>query len=467
MEQGFPLSPAAERALSLLHGAGHEAWVVGGCVRDALLGQIPKDYDITTSALPEETKAVFAGFRLIETGLKHGTVTVLMDGEPLEITTYRVDGGYTDARHPDGVTFTRSLREDAARRDFTVNAMAYDREHGVRDFFGGKADLQAGILRCVGDPDRRFTEDALRILRGLRFASVLGFSLEGETEAAARRNRDLLGRLSAERVAAELGKLLCGPGAGRILTAYPDILGVVLPELLPMAGYDQKNDHHCYDLLTHTAVVVDSVPPVLSLRLAALLHDMGKPRCFSMGEDGQGHFYGHASVSGEMAEDICRRLRLSNSLREQVVTLVRHHDGVIAEDTGVIRRRLNRLGEENFFALLDLQRGDTMGLAPAYRDRLPRFRRVEALAREALAEKGCLSLKDLAVNGHDLMALGYRGKGVGTALNLLLEGVLEERFPNRREALFEALTKFSPEITGKTGEKTGENPCNPKESGRM
>lgn len=442
-ERNFPLSPAAERAMDILHRAGYEAYAVGGCVRDALLGQTPKDYDITTSALPEETKAAFAGFRLIETGLKHGTVTVLMDGEPLEITTYRVDGGYSDARHPDGVTFTRSLREDAARRDFTINAMACDREHWVQDFFGGEADLKAGILRCVGDPDRRFTEDALRILRGLRFASVLGFSIEKETENAARRHKELLTKISAERVAVELGKLLCGPGAGKILTAYPDILGVVLPELLPMAGYDQRNDHHCYDLLTHTAAVVDSVPPVLSLRLAALFHDMGKPVCFSLGEDGQGHFYGHAHVSCEMAEEICRRLRLSNDLRERVVTLVRHHDTVIEEDAGIIRRRLNKLGEETFFALLDLQRGDTMGLAPAYRDRLPRFDRVEALAREILAEKGCLTLRDLAVNGHDLLALGYRGREVGRLLDFLMEGVLEERFPNERDALLSELQKFS------------------------
>lgn len=463
-ERNFPLSPAAERAMDLLHRAGYEAFAVGGCVRDALLGQTPKDYDITTSALPTETKAVFAGFHLIETGLKHGTVTVLIDGEPLEITTYRVDGGYPDSRHPDGVTFTRSLREDAARRDFTVNAMAYDREHGVQDFFGGEADLKGKTLRCVGDADRRFTEDALRILRCLRFASVLGFSIEKETENAARRHKELLTKISAERVAVELGKLLCGSGAGKILRRYPDILGVVLPELLPMVGYDQRNEHHCYDLLTHTAVVVDSVPPVLPLRLAALFHDMGKPRCFSMGEDGQGHFYGHAHLSGEMAENICRRLRLSNDLRERVVTLVRCHDTVIEEDSRLIRRRLNRLGEENFFALLDLQRGDTMGLAPAYRDRLPRFDRVEALARELLAGEGCLTLRDLAVNGHDLLALGCRGKAVGQGLTYLLEGVLEERFPNEREALFTALTKKFSETPAEMGEKTTENPCNTKEN---
>ncbi|MBR5533460.1 MAG: tRNA nucleotidyltransferase, partial [Ruminiclostridium sp.] len=226
------MSSQAALALELLRVAGHEAWIVGGCVRDHLLGITPKDYDITTSALPEETKAVFSGFSVIETGIRHGTVTVMMEGEPLEITTYRVDGGYTDARHPDQVTFTRSLREDAARRDFTMNAMAYAPGEGIQDFFGGQADVQAGIIRAVGDPAVRFQEDALRILRGIRFAAVLGFALEPETEQAARQYAPLLQKVSAERIAQELGKLLCGKYAGRILATYPDILGQFIPELL-------------------------------------------------------------------------------------------------------------------------------------------------------------------------------------------------------------------------------------------
>ncbi|MCF0123086.1 MAG: HD domain-containing protein [Ruminiclostridium sp.] len=451
----FFLSPAASRGLALLREAGHEAWVVGGCVRDMLLGQIPKDYDITTSARPEETKAVFTGYRIIETGLRHGTVTVILDGEPLEITTYRVDGDYSDARHPDGVTFTRSLREDAARRDFTMNAMAYAPGEGLQDFFGGQADILDARIRAVGDPVRRFQEDALRILRGLRFASVLGFSLEEATEAAARQEAGRLGQISAERVSAELGKLLTGRDAGRILRAYPDILGQILPELLPMVGFNQRNVHHCYDLLTHTAEAVNHVPPELHLRLAMLLHDVGKPLCFSIGEDGQGHFYGHARESARLAGEILRRLRFPNQLREKVETLVRYHDAVLEEDPRILRRWLNRLGEETFFDLILIQRGDTATLAPAYRGRAAHFERLEALAREILAEEPCLQVKDLAVNGRDLMALGLEGREIGNALRFLLDQVLEGKLPNERTCLLENLPESCrgtpPDDRGKNG----------------
>lgn len=438
----FPLSPQAAEALARLHAAGHEAWVVGGCVRDVLLGQQPKDYDITTSALPEETKGVFSDCHVIETGIRHGTVTVVLGDEPLEITTYRVDGGYSDARHPDGVTFTRSLREDTARRDFTMNAMAYAPGLGLRDFFGGREDIQNAQIRAVGDPVIRFREDALRILRGIRFASVLGFSLETDTETAARQEAALLSGISAERVAAELDKLLRGKDAGRVLQTYPDILGQVIPELLPMVGFDQRNHHHCHDLLTHTAVAVDHVPPVLPLRLAALLHDVGKPRCFSLGEDGEGHFYGHARESTVMAGEILRRLRFPNSVREKTETLIRYHDSVIEEDPRLVRRWLNRLGEETFFDLLSLQRGDTAALAPAYCTRQDHFDRLEALAREILAETPCLQLRDLAVNGHQLMALGLQGREIGAALHFLLDQVLEGTVPNKKEALMQCLHEY-------------------------
>lgn len=436
----IPMSPQAVRALECLHAAGHEAWIVGGCVRDHLLGIPPKDFDITTSALPEETKAVFQGFHVIETGIQHGTVTVLIEGEPLEITTYRVDGGYTDARHPDGVTFTRSLREDAARRDFTMNAMAYAPGEGIRDFFGGQADVKAGIIRAVGDPAVRFQEDALRILRGIRFASVLGFSLEPATEKAARQYAHLLKKVSSERVAQELSKLLCGRDAGRILTAYPDILGQVIPELLPMVGFDQQNIHHCHDLLTHTAVAVDHAPPVLHLRLAMLLHDVGKPNTFALGEDGQGHFYGHAKESVRLAGEILRRLRYPRVLTEQVVTLIRYHDSVLEEDR--IRRWLNKLGEETFFDLLAVQRADTAGLASAYCTRMEGFAKLEKLAKEILAEAPCLQIRDLAVNGHDLMALGLTGKAIGSVQRQILDQILEGELSNQKDEIFRFLKDF-------------------------
>ena len=436
----FPMSPQAARALDLLRAAGHEAWIVGGCVRDHLLGIIPKDFDITTSALPEETKGVFRGFPVIETGIRHGTVTVVLDEEPLEITTYRVDGGYTDARHPDGVTFTRSLREDAARRDFTMNAMAYAPGEGLQDFFGGRADVKAGIIRAVGDPGIRFQEDALRILRAIRFAAVLGFSLEPETQRAARTYAPLLQKVSAERIAQELSKLLCGKEAGRVLTTYPDILGQVIPELLPMVGFDQQNIHHCHDLLTHTAVAVDHVPPVLHLRLAMLLHDMGKANTFSLGEDGQGHFYGHARESVRMAGEILRRLRYPKARTRQVETLIRYHDSVLEEDR--IRRWLNKLGEETFFDLLAVQRADTAALAPAFCTRLETLGRLEETAREILSETPCLRIRDLAVNGHDLMALGLAGRAIGSVQRHILDQILEGKISNEKDEILQFLAGF-------------------------
>ena len=439
MSNDFPMLPQAAQAIQRLREAGYEAWIVGGCVRDVLLGRAPTDYDLTTSALPEETEAVFAGEKLIETGLQHGTVTVVLDGVPLEMTTYRVDGGYTDARHPDGVTFTRSLREDAARRDFTINAMAYAPGEGIQDFFGGQEDLSAGVIRAVGEPERRFQEDALRILRAIRFASVLGFALDPETDAAARRNAQLLTKISAERVFAELGKLLCGPGAGKILLAYSDILGVVIPELTPMVGFEQHNIHHCYDVYTHTAVAVDHVPPDLKLRLAALFHDIGKPATFFMGEDGQGHFYGHPKVSAQLAEEILLRLRAPKHLREAVVRLVEVHDWPLSAEPRLIRRRLHQLGEEGFFALLALQRGDARACSLSDCTREDGRNEVEDAAKAILAAKPCLTVRDLAVNGRDVMALGYCGSGVGAALRGLLERVIAGELPNEKNALLQSL----------------------------
>ncbi|MDY3014561.1 MAG: HD domain-containing protein [Evtepia sp.] len=438
----LPLSPGAAQALFRLRAAGYESWIVGGCVRDALLGRPPGDYDMTTSARPEETKAVFAGEKVIETGIRHGTVTVVLEGEPLEITTYRVDGGYSDARHPDGVTFTASLREDAARRDFTMNAMAYAPEEGLRDYFGGQEDLKRRLIRCVGDPDRRFREDALRILRALRFASVLGFALEEGTLAAARRQAFLLREISRERVSQELGKLLCGPGAGEVLRTCPDILGQVIPELLPMVGFDQRNEHHCYDLLTHTAVALDHVPPRLPLRLAMLLHDVGKPRCFSLGEDGQGHFYGHAHVGMEMAGEILTRLRFPGKVCRQVETLVRYHDSVLPEDPRLLRRWLRKLGPEGLLDLVAIQRGDTWGLAPAYCTRQEGFDRLEQRVQDVMNEQPCLSVRDLAVKGGDLLALGYRGPAIGEIQRQLLEDVTEGEIPNEKEVLLQYLKSF-------------------------
>ncbi len=426
-----------EAALSRLHQAGFEAWIVGGCVRDALLGRVPEDFDLTTSARPEQIQAVFSECRLHDTGIRHGTVTVVLEGEPLEITTYRVDGSYSDARHPDGVTFTSSLKEDAARRDFTINAMAYAPQKGLQDFFGGQADLKEGILRCVGEPEKRFREDALRILRALRFASVLGFSLEEGTADAVHRCKEQIKEVSVERISVELEKLLCGKNAGSVLLTFPDVFGVILPELLPMVGFCQHNSHHCYDLLTHTAVSVDAAPPRFPLRLAMLLHDVGKPECFSMGEDGEGHFYGHAHRSMELAEEILKRLRIRRKTREEVCQLIRYHDAVLPLEPKLLRRWLSKLGEELFWELLAVQRADTMALAPSFCTRKEALDRVEESMHSILAETPCLRVRDLAVGGRELLAMGFSGKVIGETLQNLLQFVQDGVIVNEKNAILQ------------------------------
>ena len=293
--------------LGTLEAAGYEAWCVGGCVRDTLLGRVPGDWDVTTSAMPEETMAVF-GKRAFPTGLQHGTVTVRTHHEAIEVTTYRVDGEYRDHRRPDSVTFTRSLEEDLRRRDFTVNAMAMSLRGELRDPFGGQMDLKNSVLRCVGEPDRRFGEDALRILRGLRFAATLGFTIEQETAESIHRSRNDLKDIAVERIQVELFKLLSGRNAAEILRQFPDVIGVFWPEVLPMVGFDQCNHHHCYDVWEHTLRAVEAVPCDPILRCAMLLHDIGKPACFTMDEAGVGHFYGHGAISRELADGMLRRL---------------------------------------------------------------------------------------------------------------------------------------------------------------
>ncbi|MBQ9413403.1 MAG: HD domain-containing protein [Oscillospiraceae bacterium] len=423
-------------ALARLNAAGYEAYLVGGCVRDRQMGRQPGDYDIATSALPEETEQVFSGERVLETGLRHGTVTVLLASRPIEITTFRVDGQYTDGRHPDSVRFTRTLREDLARRDFTVNAMAWSPETGLTDPFGGREDLENRLIRCVGDPEKRFGEDALRILRGLRFAAQLDFAIAPDTDKALRALRGTLDRVSRERVFAELGKLLCGKAAGRVLRSYPEMLGQVIPEIVPMVGFDQHNIHHIYDVWEHTARVVDAIPPTRVLRLAALLHDIGKPACFRLDGAGTGHFRGHDIQGAQMADGILRALRCGNAERERIVKLIYHHDWNIPATAKGARRALARLGEADFFDLLVLKRADNLAQSPAYRGRQAEYDELERIARELLAQKACLSLRDLAVRGGDLIALGVPpGPKVGKALQTLLDAVLDGSVENDRDAL--------------------------------
>lgn len=439
MDVRFPKS--VRWAIGLLNAAGYEAWAVGGCVRDSVLGKEPHDWDMTTSALPAETMAVFADYPVIETGLKHGTVTVLVDGEPLEITTYRVDGSYSDGRRPDSVSFTRSLEADMARRDFTINAMAAHPEKGIVDCFGGLEDLQNGVIRCVGDPDRRFSEDALRILRAMRFSAVLGFPIEEKTADALVRIRENLRHVAMERIFSELKRMLCGKDAGRILRHFPQVLWVFLPELEPMHGFEQHNPNHLYDVWEHTVRSVEAAPADEVLRLAMLLHDIGKPACFTQDEKGVGHFYGHPMKSCDLAADILGRLRVDNDTRERVLTLVEHHDANIPVKPAAVRRWLGKLGEKGFFDLLAVKRADNLAQNLAYRNCQSELDDLAALAKEVLAEGQCFTLRSLVVGGRDLMELGFKpGPAMGDVLNTLLEKVVEEECPNEKAALL-ALAK--------------------------
>lgn len=424
-----------------LGSAGHQAWCVGGCVRDLRLGREPVDWDVTTSALPEETMAVFGG-RAIPTGLRHGTVTVRTEGQPVEVTTFRKDGAYHDHRRPETVTFTDSLEEDLRRRDFTVNAMALDLRGTFRDPFGGLEDLERGLLRCVGEPDRRFGEDALRILRGLRFSACLGFTPAAETAAAIRKNRELLRDIAPERVWAELSRLLTGRWAAEVLRAYPEVVGVFWPELLPMVGFDQRTRHHCYDVWEHTLHALAAVEPDVVLRCTMLLHDVGKPETFTLDDRGHGHFKGHPARSAALAENMLRRLRVDNATRETVVRLVKWHDRNIPRTDQGLRRALRDLGETDLRRLLAVKRADN--LAQAHQDLLGEIDRAESILDRLLAEGACVSLRQLAVDGRDLTALGLRGPAVGQVLTALLDAVVDGETPNERTALLERARTLLP-----------------------
>ncbi len=436
--------PRALAVLDRLEQAGYQAVLVGGCVRDMLRGESPHDYDGATAARPEEMLSVFAGWHVVQTGLKHGTLTIFSDGLPVEMTTFRTEGTYTDHRHPDQVQFTRSLAEDLSRRDFTVNAMAWGKG-GLTDLFGGQADLEARLLRAVGQAERRFQEDALRMLRALRFSAQLGFSLHPDTAAALQRQLPALDQVSQERVCAELFQLLCAPSGGRVLLEWPRAAVQILPELGPAVGFDQRSPYHRFDVYTHCVKTMELVPNRPELRLAALLHDVGKPSAFTQDSQGTGHFPDHARLGADLAREACLRLRLSNSQREWVTTLVARHGMALPAEERVVRRWLSRLGPELFFDLLALDRADSLARGlPADAGAEAHFLRMDRLAREILARADCLSLRDLAVDGRDALAAGLRGPAIGQALNLLLEEVVEGRLPNRREVLLSALGSDRP-----------------------
>ena len=423
-----------QNCIDLLENAGFAAYAVGGCVRDACLGLTPHDYDLCTSALPAQTEEIFRDYRLVLAGEKHGTVTVITEGGPVEITTFRTEGGYRDNRHPDWVEFLPEIEGDLARRDFTVNAMAYSPKRGFADPFGGRADLENHILRAVGDPASRFREDSLRILRGARFAARFELTPEENTLNAMLSQAGLMEHLARERVFDELCKLLLVAKAEDI-TRFAPLLAAVIPELAPMIGFDQCSPHHAYDLITHTAHVVEGVPPTLPLRWVALLHDTGKVTTFTRDATGRGHFYGHARDSAAMADTILRRLKAPTALREEVVTLIGRHMTRLQPERKWLRRQVSKFGFPMVEAMLSLQEADMGSKGTGEDDGSTVFAEVRQILGELKAEDACLGLKDLAVNGNDLMALGYRGKAIGTCLNALLEQVVDERIPNEKKAL--------------------------------
>lgn len=423
--------------LQRLNAAGYPAYFVGGCVRDMLLGRIPSDYDITTAALPEQVSALFP--RVIATGLQHGTLTVLTENVPIEVTTYRLESAYSDCRHPDQVEFTTSLHADLARRDFTINAMAYHPAEGLIDYFSGQQDLNAGILRCVGDAAMRMQEDALRILRALRFSTTLGFSIAVPTQQAAHRHRMLLKHVSAERISTEFCKLLCGQNVAQVLLSFFDILGVFLPELLPLQGFLQHNPHHSYDVLTHIAKTVAAAEPQITLRLAALFHDIAKPQCFQLDANGVGHFYEHAKYGADLTSQVLHRLHIDHATLDSVVRLVRWHDTPIVPTSRAVKRAMNKMTPPLFFQLLELQRADRSAQHDAPAD-LAAIDQAKTIAADILQNNVCFDRKTLAVNGNDLLQAGFTpGKPIGAALALLVNAVIDGQVENTKGQLLDYL----------------------------
>ena len=426
----------AKYIIETIQNAGFEAYVVGGCVRDSILGRCPEDWDITTSARPEQVKALFR--RTIDTGIQHGTVTVMLDKEGFEVTTYRVDGKFEDSRHPREVTFTPNLEEDLKRRDFTINAMAYNETEGLIDIFGGLQDIGAKLIRCVGNPEERFGEDALRIMRAIRFSAQLGYEIHEDTEAAIRKLAPTLQKISAERIQVELTKLLISPHPDTLRDAYDmGVTKVILPEFDAMMETPQKHKHHKYNVGEHTIHALIEIAPEKNLRYAMLLHDIGKPVVRKTDENGRDHFKTHGDAGEKMAGQILRRLKFDNDTIRRVTRLVKWHDDRPEGSMRSVRRAVNRIGEDLFTYYLEVQEADMLAQS-AYRreEKQERLNRVKASYEKILEEQQCVSLKTLAVTGKDLIEAGYRpGREIGETLNRLLEAVLEDPEKNKKEIL--------------------------------
>ncbi|XCP87084.1 CCA tRNA nucleotidyltransferase [Roseburia hominis] len=441
------LPEKVSRIIATLQDHGYEAYAVGGCVRDSILGRKPEDWDITTSATPMETKSLFE--RTFDTGIEHGTVTVLLEREGFEVTTYRVDGKYEDSRHPSEVHFTRSLSEDLLRRDFTINAMAYNEKDGLVDIFGGLEDLKKGCIRCVGNAKERFGEDALRILRAIRFSAQLGFEIEEDTKEAIRLLACTLANISAERIQVELVKLLVSPHPERVALAYE--LGItkeILPEFDAMMQTEQETPHHCYNVGEHTLHALMEIAPVKVLRLTMLFHDMGKPAKKTVDEDGVAHFKGHAAVSAELAKEIMQRLKFDNDTLHKVSRLVWYHDYRMHATSRNVRRAMHKIGEDIFPYYMQVRRADTMAQSSYQKEeKLANLDGIEQLYEEILEKKQCVSLKELALTGNDLIAAGLKpGPQIGELLKKLLDEVIENPKKNEKEYLLRLVQEWSKQL---------------------
>ena len=439
MEKLIKMPECAAKIIEKLEKSGYKAYAVGGCIRDSIMGKVPYDWDICTSALPEEVLKVLGERNIVENGLKHGTVTVHINGENYEITTFRTDGEYVDNRHPENVTFVRDLKDDLSRRDFTMNALAYNDSEGLTDIFGGKDDINNGIIRCVGDPDKRFNEDALRILRALRFSSQLCFSIDEKTSVSIHKNAELLKNISAERIMSEFTKILMGRNVEKVLLDYSDVIAVFIPEIKAMSGFEQHNPHHVYDVWEHTVKAVACVKNERILRLAAFFHDIGKPNTFTMDDNEKGHFHGHPEVSDRMANEILKRLKTDNNTISKVRLLIKLHDLRPKADAKNVRRLMYETGSECFPLLMEIKRADTLAQNPeTHKYKLEYIARLEEIYKQEPEKKSAFNLKTLAVNGRDIINMGIKdGRKIGMILEFLLDRVIDGDIENDKQVLLE------------------------------
>ncbi|WP_032123269.1 CCA tRNA nucleotidyltransferase [Clostridium amazonitimonense] len=445
----IPKNPAL--AIKMLMNSGYEAGVVGGCTRDSIMGIVPNDWDICTSATPSEVQSVFKSFKQLNIGLKHGTVVIIIDDEEIEITTYRIDGEYSDGRRPDEVAFTRNLIEDLSRRDYTQNAIFFNEFQGIVDPFNGISDIKNKIIRCVGNADKRLKEDALRILRGIRFASKLGFEVEEATKIAMLENKELLSNVSKERITEEFVKMLQGKNAVNILDEFKEIIAYIIPETKAMMGLEQNNPYHVYDVWKHTLAALNNAEGLI-LKLTMFFHDIGKPSCHTIDKQGIGHFYGHAEVSFKITSEIFKRMKITgaegingNDLKD-ILELIKYHDTIIEPRKKSVKRMLAKLNgnREQFKRLLSVKRADVLAQSPdKLINSLKEIDAIETILNEVLSEDTCTTLKDLAITGKELIDLGVpKGMEIGIILSGLLESVIDEKIENEREALLAEAKKY-------------------------